>query len=104
MQLARRADGHPVLLVDTSTYMTRLHARLAAKKRVPMWVVYNPNNHEYPGKWVARMWVCLPYPKPSRFVITQDTLGDLRALLPNGTARFEAELAEQSYGIVEAWA
>jgi hypothetical protein len=61
-------------------YMARIHWRLRA--RLPVWVVYRPMTREYPGQWVARLWVTLPQEKPSRFVITHDTLEALREIIP----------------------
>jgi hypothetical protein len=75
----RRADGHPVIIVGQA-HLWRLHARL--QKRLPVWTIYRPVAPEYPGKWVARMHVVLPVPKPTRFVMTHDTLEELRAILP----------------------
>jgi hypothetical protein len=66
-------------------YMARLHWRL--RQRLPAWVVYRPVTREYPSRWVARMHVTVPEPKPTRFVITHDTLEELRSLLPEGLAR-----------------
>jgi len=51
-----------------------------------MWVIYRPVTREYPGLWAARMHVCLPAPKPTRFVITHPRLDGLRELLPAGLA------------------
>ena len=76
----RRADGYPVIHVPQASYFARLHQRLY--RRLPMWVVYRPVTREYPGRWVARMHVTLPEQKPSRFVLTHDTLKELRLLLP----------------------
>lgn len=63
-------------------HFDRLNRRL--RERLPMWVVYRPVTREYPGRWVARMHVTLPEPKPTRFVISHDTVDDLRTLLPPG--------------------
>jgi hypothetical protein len=71
--------------VPSADYMASLHWRL--RKRLPAWVVYRPVTREYPGRWVARMHVTLPQLKPSRFVITHDTLEELRELLPDGLVR-----------------
>jgi hypothetical protein len=75
-----RADGHPVVLIQRSDFFTRLHAKLLG--RLPMWVIYRPVTVEYPGRWVARMHVTLPVYRSTRFVMTHDTLGELRAMLP----------------------
>jgi hypothetical protein len=80
-----RADGHPVLIVPSGKYFWRLHQRL--RERLPIWTIYRPVTREYPGAWVARMFVSLPHPKPTRFVMTHDTLGELREMLPPFLAR-----------------
>lgn len=51
---------------------------------LPMWVVYRPITTEYPGKWVARMWLTLPQNRPTRIVFTGDSLHAVRSLLPHG--------------------
>lgn len=71
-------------LITSSGHMERLHRRLTNCGRFPMWVVCLPITREYYGYWVARMHVTLPSPKPTRFVITHDTLDELRAILPRG--------------------
>jgi hypothetical protein len=76
-----RPDGHPVVIVPHGRF-DRLHWRL--RERLPMWIVYRPITREYPGLWVARMHVTLPFSKPTRFVITHDTLEELRGVLPRG--------------------
>ena len=97
----RRADGHPVVVLPASAdRFTRLHWRL--RNRLPMWVIYDTTTREYPGSFVARMWVSLPAPKFSRFVIVRDTLDDLRYALPDGLiciGRKKLDAPE----IVEVW-
>ena len=82
--LSARSDGHPVIQVKSAEYMTRLHRRLEAQGRMPMWVVYRPVTLEYPGKWCARMHVAVPVGKPTRFTIIHDSLSELRSILPPG--------------------
>jgi hypothetical protein len=84
-EIIRRADGHPVVIIPSTSYFARLHARL--HRRLPMWVVYRPMTREYPGLWVTRMYVSLPAPKVTRFVMTHGTLPELRAMLPAGLTR-----------------
>lgn len=91
---------HPVVRVPDEFYMARLHWRL--QKRLPMWVIYRPVTREYPGKWVARMHVSLPEPKPTRFVMTHDTLEELRWLLPAGLTRILHD-DEDEPEIEEVW-
>lgn len=71
-----------MLLVENPNYFAKVHCRLQA--RLPIWVIYRPITREFPGSWVARMHVCLPVSKPTRFVITHDSLEQLRSLLPPG--------------------
>jgi hypothetical protein len=71
--------------VSGPAYFARLHWRLRA--RLPMWVVYRPITREYPGAWVARMHVTLPESRPTRFVLTHDTLSELHDILPPGLVR-----------------
>ena len=85
MNQMRRADGHPVFTVPDPRYFARLHHRL--RERLPLWVVYRPVTREYPGCWVTRMHVALPDPKPTRFVMTHDSLEELRTILPPGLTR-----------------
>ena len=86
--------------VSRPDYFWRLHARL--QKRLPMWVVYRPVTREYPGQWVARMHVSLPQPRPTRFVISHDTLTDLRTLLPPGLTHLARDPDDASE-IEEVW-
>lgn len=69
----------PILIRDPH-YFARLHWRL--RDRIPMWIIYRPIVREYPGLWVARMFVTLPEIKPTRFVMTHPSLFGLRDLLP----------------------
>jgi len=52
-----------------------------------MLVIYRPVNREYPGHWVARLWVTLPTPRPTRRVLLHDSLDALRDMLPVGLIR-----------------
>ena len=79
-----RADGMKVVVIPKDRF-TRLHERL--RSRMPVWVVYRPTTREYPGSWVARMHVILPEVRPTRFVMTHDTVEGLREMLPSGLTR-----------------
>lgn len=81
-------------------FLHRLHWRL--RERLPMWVVYRPITREYPGVWVARMHVTRPETKPTRFVMTHDTLCQLRTLLPPGTVNLGRQLGDVPE-IEEVW-
>jgi hypothetical protein len=90
----------PPIIIRSPHYFVRLTHRL--RNRVPMWVVYRPITVEYPGLWVARMHVTLPEPRPTRFVMTHDTLGQLRQMLPCFTARL-ARNPDDVPEIEEVW-
>jgi hypothetical protein len=94
-----RADGHPVIIIPPGRF-ERLHWRL--RHRLPMWIVYRPITREYPGVWVARMHVTLPTAKPTRFVITHDTLSELRNVLPRGLHMLNREQVDAPQ-IEEIW-
>lgn len=66
-------------------YLWKIHEKLG--DRIPMWVVYNPNTREYPGFWVARMHLVRPEPRPTRFVMTHNSLEEIRGVLPPGLTR-----------------
>lgn len=95
-----RADGHPVFLVPSTGYFSKLHYRL--RERLPIWTVYRPGTREYPDSWVARMHVALPEPKVTRFVITHDTLDELRSILPPGLTKLNRS-PQDAPEIVETW-
>jgi hypothetical protein len=97
-----RHDGHPVVLIENPRYFERLHYKLARRDRLPIWTVYDRTTREYPGKYVARMWVTLPEAKPTRFTITHDTLAELRAILPSGLYLIQRR-PEDLPEIVETW-
>ena len=81
-------------------YMARLHWRLRA--RLPLWCVFGPGTIEYPHHWVARMHVVLPEQRTTRFVITHDSLGELRAILPPGLTYFPRHPDDPPH-LVEVW-
>lgn len=98
--LYERHDGHPVIMIDNCRYFEKLHYKL--RNRLPMWTVYDQTTREYPGKFVARMWVSLPKCKATRFTICHDTLEELRAILPRGLTCIGRK-PEDFPEIVEVW-
>lgn len=86
--------------ISNHGYFARLHFRL--QSRLPLWVVYRPICREYPGKWVSRMHISLPQPRPTRFVMTHDTYDELIEMLPPGLARLERN-SEDAPEIKETW-
>jgi hypothetical protein len=98
--MSRRPDGYPVMTVPSAGYFTKLTARL--QPRLPMWVIYRPPTREWGESWVARMHVAFPQPRPTRFVMTHDSLEELRAMLPPFLTRLTRNLADPPE-IVEVW-
>ena len=86
----------------TVSYTARLHYKLAARGRLPMWTVYTPETREYSGFWVARMFIALPEYKPTRFIVLHDRLAGLHELLPPGLARI-CRSPGDAPEIVETW-
>jgi hypothetical protein len=96
-----RPDGVPAVVIQGEAYMARLHDRL--RHRLPLWVIYRPVTREYPGLWVTRMHVVLPEIRATRFVMTHDTLEQLRSILPPGLARLARDPNDEPE-IEEVWA
>jgi hypothetical protein len=94
-----RKDGLPVINVK-KPYLHKLHYRL--RMRLPIWVIYKPTTSDYYGKWVARMHVALPEAKPTRFVMTHNSLEELRNLLPVGLEKMERSRLDDIV-IQEVW-
>lgn len=67
-----------------------------------MWVIYRPVTREYPGRWVARMHLSIPVPRPTRFVMTHDSRDELREMLPPGLHNL-GRYAEDVPEIEEVW-
>jgi len=97
-----RSDGHPVTIVPNADYFAKLHWKLSKDRRLPLWVIYGPTTKEYPGSWVARMHVSLPEEKATRFVMTHDSLEELRTLIPSGLVRLGRDPSDPAE-IVEMW-
>jgi hypothetical protein len=74
----------------------------AQHDRLPMWVVCNPTTADYPGQWVARMHLTFPTPEPTNLVIVADSLGDVRAQLPEGMTNIGRQDGDDPV-IAEVW-
>jgi hypothetical protein len=97
----QRRDGYPVVIVPGVAYFTKLTWRL--RRRLPMWVIYRRPTPEYGLVWVARMHIALPAPRITRFVMTHDSLAELRGMLtPVGLTRLE-RASEDLPEIIETW-
>jgi hypothetical protein len=98
---ATRPDGYPVIILSSKDYLARLTARL--QNRLPIWVIYRPPTIEYgPGIWVTRMHITLPRTRPTRFVMTHDSLEELREMLPPWLSRIGRDPRDPP-SIVESW-
>ena len=89
MKTTVNAAGRPVLILHNDRCLWQRQTARAlnwysARGRVPMLVIYRPVTREYPGRWVARLWVTLPTPRPTRRVLLHDNLDALRDMLPVG--------------------
>jgi hypothetical protein len=67
-----------------------------------MWVIYRPCTREFPGLWVTRMHVAAPVGKPTRFVMTHDSLPELRSILPPGLHCFPRDPSDAPE-VQETW-
>lgn len=65
---------------------------------IAMWVVYD-SPRDYPGRFVARLWL---NGAPTDSVILADTLDSLRAALPQGLTRLP-RLPGDDAAIYETW-
>ena len=54
------------------------------RDHLPMWVVYRPVTSDFPGKWLARMFLSLPKVTKTNCLIFGECLEDVRAQLPPG--------------------
>ncbi|OYW56836.1 MAG: hypothetical protein B7Y80_01765 [Hyphomicrobium sp. 32-62-53] len=72
-----------------------------ARQALPMWTLYE-RPLDYPGHYVARMFVTIPSPVATQFAIVADTLEELRQALPAGLLRLDRQPADEPQ-IVETW-
>ncbi len=49
---------------------------------LPMWTIYRPTTKDYPGQWVARMFLTIPKDKSTDIMAFGSTLEEVRAKLP----------------------
>ena len=71
------------------------------RDRLPMWTVYE-NLKDYPGKYVARLWLVEPKPEATNLAIIEDTLEGVRAKLPSGLYWLDRQ-KDDDPAIVEVW-
>ena len=92
--------------------MNREAATLEFKKRkglpnIPGWHVYSPNLPEYPGRWVAKLYVLhLPDPKKTGFTglyLLADSLKEIRIKLPPGLTMVTPDPFDDPPALEEIW-
>ena len=71
------------------------------RERLPMWVVTGSPS-DYPGQWVARLYLTLPEAGPTNCAIIGDSLDAVRAALPLGLTRLP-RYQDDDPVIVEVW-
>ncbi len=80
---ANDATGYRVIMLkDSMEKNVRAHFWYQRRDRLPMWVVFGPATLDYPGHYVARLFVGLPVLRPTRRVLLHDTLAELRSMMP----------------------
>jgi hypothetical protein len=72
-----------------------------ARQALPIWTLYE-RPLDYPGHYVARLFVTIPSPVATQFAIVADTLEELRQALPAGLLRLHRQAADDPH-IVEVW-
>lgn len=69
-----------------------------------LWTIYK-NPSDYPGKFVARKWVCDGkdnHPIPDFKALVRDTLREIREAIPQGMHRMKRHPSDDAC-IVETW-
>jgi len=72
------------------------------RHKLPIWTVYFPTTTDYPGKWVARMFLSLPTAQSTNHVILGDSLDEIHRQLPPGLWRIECSENDDPV-IHESW-
>ncbi|HRJ61473.1 MAG TPA: hypothetical protein PKZ99_09895 [Azospirillaceae bacterium] len=100
--IQRNGVGYPYIVSEGDWKNQRAHQWFESRGRMPLWVVHNKNTMDYPGLFVARLWVTLPQAKPTRRVMTHPDLDGLRDMLPPGLACIARSPADDPV-IIETW-
>jgi len=99
--VARRVGGQE-LSEPKSEYPFNLEGYFALQHRLPMWTIYRPITKDYPGKWLARLFLTMPEEKPTRLLIVGDSLEEVRRKLPPGLAKLSRDENDDPV-IEEVW-
>lgn len=65
-----------------------LNEEIFEEFHLPIISVYK-HPKDYPNKYVARIWECVPEPKPSEYLIVKDTLEEIRGAIPLNMTRLK---------------
>jgi hypothetical protein len=77
-------------------------ANFNARDNLPMWVIYRPTTLDFPGKWLARMFLTIPSSGPTDHLIVGASLEEIRARLPHGLTNLGRMLGDDPV-IEEVW-
>ena len=69
---------------------------------LPMWTIYRPTTKDYPGQWIARMFLTIPKNKPTDIMAFGSTLEEVRAKLPPNLVKI-LRLKNDDPVIEEVW-
>jgi hypothetical protein len=69
---------------------------------LPVWVVFGPGTTDYPGLYLARMWLTIPTMQRTTLVIRANSLAEIRQLLPDGLIR-QPRFPQDDANIIETW-
>lgn len=96
------------ILIVLGNYMTmttegaaKLTARLQQQGGLPMWTVYE-RPEDYPGGFIARLFLTLPGVQATRHVLIGETLNAVRSRLPLGLACMQ-RAEDDDPKVVETW-
>lgn len=74
-----------------------------SKEPLPIWVIYRPTTKDFPGKWVARLHLCLPEGhQPTDKFMLAETLQGVRELIPLGLYRLGRDPTDDPI-VEESW-
>jgi hypothetical protein len=85
-----------------SAFETMQHWLAGKRDRLPMFVIYD-HPTDFPDSYVARLWVTLPQPQSTEFVILSERIGNLRQIMEQiGFAQLARDPADDPKAL-ETW-
>lgn len=80
-----------------------IHKRFyALRSLLPMITLYNTTTLDYPGRYVARLFVTFPQPMPTGYAMVSADVEELRRMLPEGVIRLMRQPGDDPT-IMEVW-